>query len=209
NFFGWNNLTIYDKKLYANNYYRVRTSQFELKPSYEWKGRNGSSFLIGATYESTKVVNTHSRLIDEQLETELADSYNRTDYLGARLNYAFANYDDHYEPTTGLAFSLLYGTRFLKDNFEQNNQYLRSKLNFVVPLSKNKKLTWSSSYLAEKVFGTYHFYQAASIGQHNGLRGYRQQRFTGEAAFVTSQDLRFKMQQITNAILPLSYGIYA
>ncbi|HLV51054.1 MAG TPA: metallophosphoesterase, partial [Flavobacterium sp.] len=209
NFFGNENLQAYNKNLYKDNYYRVRTSQLEVKPSYEWKGRNGSSFLAGATYESTKIVNTNNRLIDDQLVTQLNDSYNRTDYLGARLQYQFENYDDHYEPTIGLAFSLLYGTRFLTDDFEQNNQYLRSKLNFVVPLTGNKKLTWSSSYLAEKVFGTYHFYQAASIGQHNGLRGYRQQRFTGEAAFVTSQDLRFKMQQITNAILPLSYGIYA
>ena len=77
-----------------------------------------------------------------------------------------------------------------------------------MPLSKNKKLTWSSSYLVEKVSGPYHFYQAATIGQHNGLRGYREQRFIGDASFISSQDLRFKMQQISNSILPLSYGIY-
>src|SRR5690554_2249379 len=209
NFFAKENLETYDQDKYNDHYYRVRTSQFEIKPSYEWKGRNGSSFLVGATYESTKVVNTHNRLIDEQLVTELNDSYNRTDYWGARLHYQFENYDNTYEPTTGLAFSFLYGTRFLTDDFEQNNQYLRSKLNFVIPLTRNQKLTWSSSYLVEKVFGEHHFYQAASIGQNNGLRGYRQHRFIGEASFVTSQDIRFKMQQITNSVLPLSYGIYA
>ena len=209
NFFGKENAPTYDKDLYKDNYYRVRTSQFEIKPSYQWKGRNGGSFLVGTTYESTKIVDTNSRLIDQQLTTTLNDSYDRTNYMGARIKYAFANYDNAYEPTTGLAFSFLYGTRFLTDDFEQNNQYLRSKLNFVVPLTRDKKLTWSSSYLAEKVFGEYHFYQAASIGQNNGLRGYRQQRFIGEAAFVSSQDLRFKMQQITNSIMPMSYGIYA
>src|SRR5690606_30823569 len=77
-------------------------------------------------------------------------------------------------------------------------------------LSNNKKLTWSSTYLFEKIFGDdYHFYQAASIGSNNGLRGYRQQRFIGHAAFVTSQDLRYKMKHITNGVIPLSYGIYA
>ncbi len=209
NFFGKENLSTYDKDLYKDNYYRVRTSQFEIKPSYQWKGRNGGSFLVGTTYESTKIVDTNNRLIDQQLTTTLNDSYDRTNYVGARIKYAFANYDNAHEPSTGLAFSFLYGTRFLTDDFEQNNQYLRSKLNFVVPLTRDKKLTWSSSYLAEKVIGEHHFYQAASIGQNNGLRGYRQQRFIGEAAFVSSQDLRFKMQQITNSIMPMSYGIYA
>ena len=208
NFFGWNNQPVYNKDFYNDNYYRVRTSQLEIKPSYEWKGRNGSSFLLGATYESTKVENTHNRLIDEELINVLDDSYQRTDYLGARLNYAFENYDDRYEPTTGLSFSFLYGIRFHTNDFDKNNSYVRSKLNFVVPLSKNKKLTWSSSYLVEKVSGPYHFYQAATIGQHNGLRGYREQRFIGDASFISSQDLRFKMQQISNSILPLSYGIY-
>lgn len=210
NFFGKENLETYDHEAFERNYYRVRTSQFELKPSYEWKGRNGSSFLVGATYESTKIEKTNNRLIDEQLIADLNDSYNRTNYAGARLQYEFENYDSSSEPTTGLAFSFLFGTRFLTDDFNQNNQYLRSKLNFVVPFTQNKKLTWSSSYLVEKVFGKdYHFYQAASIGQNNGLRGFRQQRFIGDAAFVTSQDLRFKMQQINNSLIPLSYGIYA
>src|SRR5690606_26058250 len=209
NFFAKENLDTYDQDKYNDNYYRVRTSQFEIKPPYEWKGRNGSSLLVGTTIESTNVINTHNLLIDEQLVTELNDSYNRTDYWGARLYYHFENYDNTYEPKTGLSFSFLYGTRFLTDDFEQNNQYLHSKLNFVIPLTRNQKLTWSSSYLVEKVFGSYHFYQAASIGQNNGLRGYRQQRFIGDGSFVTSQDIRFKMEQITNSVLPLSYGIYA
>ena len=210
NFFGKENLETYDHEKFEDNYYRVRTSQFEIKPSYEWRGRNGSAFLVGATYESTKIEKTQNRLIDEQLITDLNDSYNRANYWGARLQYQFENFDNKNEPTTGLAFSFLYGTRFSTAKFDDNNQYLTSKLNFVVPLSRNKKLTWSSSYLVEKIFGNdYHFYQAASIGQNNGLRGYRQQRFIGNASFVTSQDLRFKMQQISNGVLPLSYGIYA
>ena len=209
NFFGLENLKSYDHERFEENHYRVRTSQFELKPSYEWKGRNGSSFLVGATYESTKIEETNHRLIDEQLFDDLNDSYQRTDYYGARAKYQFSNYDSTQEPTIGLGFSALFGTRFSTENSE-NHQYLQTKLNWVVPLTTDRRLTWSSSYVFEKLFGDdFHFYQAASIGSNNGLRGYRQQRFIGHGAFVASQDIRFKMNQISNGVLPLSYGIYA
>ena len=209
NFFGKTNFDTYNKHLFKNNYYRVRTSEFEFKPGYEWKGRNGSSFLIGVAYESVKIEETRNRLIDEQLLTELFDTYKRTNYFGGRLKYQFENYDDIQEPTIGLGFSLLYGNRFFTDDFDKNHQYLKSKLNFVVPISNNKKLTWSSTYLVEKVFGShYHFYQSASIGSNNGMRGFRQFRFTGNTAFVSSNDLRYKMSQIQNSVVPLSYGIY-
>src|SRR5690606_41959143 len=91
--------------------------------------------------------------------TELFDTYKRTNYLGGRLKYQFENYDDTQEPTIGFGFSLLYGNRFFTDDLNKNHQYIKSKLNFVVPLSNNKKLTWSSTYLLETVFGNqYHFY---------------------------------------------------
>lgn len=163
---------------------------------------------MGATYESTKIEETNHRLIDEQIFDDLNDSYQRTDYYGVRAKYQFSNYDSTQEPTIGLGFSALYGTRFSTENSE-NHQYLQTKLNWVVPLTTDRRLTWSSSYVFEKLFGDdFHFYQAASIGSNNGLRGYRQQRFIGHGAFVTSQDVRFKMNQISNGVLPLSYGIY-
>jgi len=209
NYFGFDNSIVYNKESFKDNYYRVRTSQLEFKPSYEWRGRNGSSFLFGPTYESTKIEQTNNRLIDEQLLTHLFDTYIRKHFLGARLKYQFENYDNDQEPTVGLGFMTTFGTRFYMEDFRKGHQYLNSKLNFVVPITNNKKLTWSSTYLFEKIFGAdYHFYQAASIGSNNGLRGYRQQRFIGNTSFVTSQDLRYKMQHITNGIIPLSYGIY-
>ena len=147
NFFGKENLSTYDKDLYKDNYYRVRTSQFEIKPSYQWKGRNGGSFLVGTTYESTKIVDTNDRLIDQQLTTTLNDSYDRTNYMGARIKYAFANYDNAYEPTTGLAFSFLYGTRFLTDDFEQNNHRPHEKI-----FPANKYITKSEKFFAFRAF---------------------------------------------------------
>ncbi len=54
----------------------------------------------------------------------------------------------------------------------------------------------------------FEFYQGANIGANNGLRGYRNERFTGKSAFVQSTDLRLNLRKVKTGILPLNIGIY-
>jgi hemolysin activation/secretion protein len=46
------------------------------------------------------------------------------------------------------------------------------------------------------------------LGANEGLRGYRNQRFTGKSAFVQSTDLRLNLNQFKTGLLPLSIGFY-
>ena len=69
--------------------------------------------------------------------------------------------------------------------------------------------------LASKVLGHFNigddfeFYQAASIGGNNGLRGYRNERFSGKSAFYQSTDLRLNLSRKKTSIVPIETGIYA
>jgi hemolysin activation/secretion protein len=54
----------------------------------------------------------------------------------------------------------------------------------------------------------YQFYQAANLGGDNGLRGYRQQRFTGKSFLVGSADLRYSFPKFKVGLLPFQIGIY-
>ena len=54
----------------------------------------------------------------------------------------------------------------------------------------------------------FEFYQAANIGAETGLRGYRNERFIGESAFVQSTDIRVNLRKVKTALLPLHIGIY-
>ena len=40
------------------------------------------------------------------------------------------------------------------------------------------------------------------------MRGYRNERFTGESAFVQSTDLRLNLRKVKTGLLPLNIGIY-
>ena len=54
----------------------------------------------------------------------------------------------------------------------------------------------------------FEFYQAASIGGIDGLRGYRNQRFTGKTSYYQNTDIRLSLTKLKTGLLPLSIGIY-
>ncbi len=54
----------------------------------------------------------------------------------------------------------------------------------------------------------FQFYQGASIGANNGLRGFRNERYTGKSAFVQSTDLRWNFTNLKTGLMPLSIGVY-
>ena len=55
----------------------------------------------------------------------------------------------------------------------------------------------------------FQFYQGASIGAENGLRGYRFQRFTGKYSYYQNTDLRVAIKNVRTSVLPLIIGTYA
>jgi hemolysin activation/secretion protein len=54
----------------------------------------------------------------------------------------------------------------------------------------------------------YEFYQAANIGGTDGLRGYRNQRFTGKRAYYQNTDLRYSFSNIKTPLIPIKIGVY-
>lgn len=55
----------------------------------------------------------------------------------------------------------------------------------------------------------YEFFQAASIGGVDGLRGFRNQRFAGQKSFYQNTDLRYSFSKIKTRILPSTLGMFA
>ena len=54
----------------------------------------------------------------------------------------------------------------------------------------------------------YEFYHAASIGGTDGLRGYRNQRFTGKSAYYQNTDLRYSFGELKTPVAPIKLGVY-
>ena len=55
---------------------------------------------------------------------------------------------------------------------------------------------------------SFEFYQGATIGAKDGSRGYRFQRFTGNASFYNSTDVRFNFRKLKTGFAPMNLGFY-
>ena len=79
----------------------------------------------------------------------------------------------------------------------QNNQ----QGNLTVPI-------YCLIHAKNKEVGTFFFYHAPSIGGDNGLRGFRDERFTGRSYFFHSSNIKLKLKQYITPVSPVTVGLY-
>ena len=195
-----------DEDNFDIDYNRVKLSTIKISPSLIWKGELGANFKIGLSYESIEVEETTGRFINTFLNTNGEE--NRNDFFGAEASYSFVNKDNKAFPTLGFQTSLQLGYKInLKE--PKSFGYVIPSIGFDYKLDSRGQLVLATKLKAHINLGDdFEFYQAASIGASDGLRGYRNQRFTGESAFYQSSDLRLNLRKVKTGILPLNIGIY-
>ncbi len=186
---------------------RVNMEGFTIMPSMIWRGRAGGSFQFGVSYEQQQVEQDAERITG--IPGILPDRvFNAQQFWGAEARYAYANADNSTFPTLGMKAELTAGW---KNNADESTSF-----GYVIPsLSVDHRLTSNGRLvLATKLKGHFNlgddfeFYQAATIGGVDGLRGYRNQRFTGKTSFYQNTDLRLHLRKLKTGILPLSVGLY-
>ena len=211
NFFGFGNETINpnaeDDDMFDLDFNRVRLRTFKVAPALIWRGKLGARIKVGVSYESNEVDMTSGRFIAEPnvINTSVFD---KQDFYGADAKYEYVNTDNAAFPTLGMLFSIQAGYK--------NNVSTSRGFGYIIPeLGFDYKLVSSGQLvLATKLRGhfnlgdNFEFYQAASLGRNNGLRGYRDERFIGNSAFVQSTDLRVNLRKVKTGLLPLNIGFY-
>ncbi|MBW1293960.1 phosphoesterase [Aquimarina litoralis] len=223
NFFGFGNST---PNFEANDsdgidvdldYNRVKIRTLSAMPSIIWRGELGGHLKIGAFYESNEVERTNGRFLDDVTDVNTTanltpinnDVFDKQDFYGIDAAYYFENKDNPAFPTLGMQIGLQLG---YKNNVSTGKGfgYIMPELGFDYKLIPSGQLVLATDLRAHINIGDdFEFYQGASLGANNGLRGYRNQRFTGKSAFVQSTDIRWNFLSLKTALLPISLGIYA
>lgn len=211
NFFGYGNKTsnpnAEDDDQFDLDYNRVKLRTFKVAPALTWRGKLGASFKIGVSYESNEIDNTAGRFISQP--NAINNSvFDKQDFYGADAKYEYGNADNDAFPTLGMLFAIQAGYR--------NNVSTSRGFGYIIPeLGFDYKLIPSGQLvLATKLSGQFNlgddfeFYQAASLGRNNGLRGYRDERFIGNSAFVQTTDVRLNLRKVKTGLLPLNIGVY-
>lgn len=203
NFYGLGNETANLEDDFDDDYHRVRTSAHGVYPSLKWIGRTGGQFSFGALYESVEVEKTEGRYI----ETLPYVTDERQNYLGAQASYKYENKDNEAFPTLGLIAKLDTGFKTNLSNSD-NFAFVTPSLGIAYKLNASGTIVLATKFKGHIIIGNnYEFYYGASIGGKNGLRGYRNQRFTGNRSYYQNTDIRFNLGKFKTQLVPLKIGI--
>ncbi|MBB5267273.1 metallophosphoesterase [Algibacter amylolyticus] len=210
NFFGYGNstpnLNVDDEDNFNIDYNRVKLSTIKFAPSLNWRGKFGAHIKLGVSYESIEVEETNNRFINDFYVA--SGEENQKDFVAVDATYSFRNKDSEAFPTSGIQTQLQLGyTTNVEDS--KGFTYLIPELGFDYKISASGQLVLATLAKAHFIFGdNFEFYQAASLGANNGLRGFRNERFSGKRSFYQSTDLRLNLKKFKTGLLPLNIGVY-
>ncbi|MGW9684180.1 metallophosphoesterase [Flagellimonas sp. 2504JD1-5] len=209
NFFGFGNETENndDDEPLELDFNRVKIKTIKVAPSLVWRGRLGSKVKLGVSYENYDVEETEDRFI-EDFFTNLGRE-TQQDFFGVDAEYGYSNTDNEAFPTMGMSFSLQAGYKTNLTDSDRAFGYVIPSLSIDHKLCSNGKLVLATKLKGHVNIGDdFEFYQGASIGANNGLRGFRFERFTGKSAFYQNTDLRLSFRNRQTGLLPVTPGIY-
>jgi len=207
NFFGLGNETENFDDALGLDYNRVRYSMFKIAPSLVWRGQLGSKVRTGVSYESISVEETENRFINMFYQENGEETLKK--FLGVDWEYAYENTDNEAFPTLGMTTTLQMGYKTEISDGSGSFGYIIPSLSLDYKLIPSGNLVLATKWKAHFTIGDgYEFYQGASIGGIDGLRGFRNQRFTAKKAYYQNTDIRLNLGKRKTGILPTTIGIY-
>lgn len=210
NFFGFgnNSINLEPNGTVNRDYNRVKIRKLQAGAFLKWRGDLGAKFTASASFQSFDIERTSGRF----LETQYAagnDLFKAQNFINTEAGYYYQHSDNPAFPTLGVEFNALIGFTGNLSN-KSNFSYATTSLGITHKLIPNGKLVLASKVDGHFIFGNdFQFYQGASIGGNEGMRAYRNERFTGKNAFYHTTDLRYNISNLRTAILPINIGIYS
>ena len=186
---------------------RVRISKFFVGTFIQWKSDLDAQIKLGVKYQTIQVENTVNRFLRSQFSANNA-IFEHQEFINTEGSYQFENIDNQAFPTMGMKTEVFagYTTNLKNDN---HFAYLIPSISFDYKLVSSGQLVFATKLKSHFTFGdSYEFYQAASIGGNDGLRGYRNQRFTGKNSFYHSSDIRLNLRSFKTSLVPLHVGVF-
>ena len=206
NFFGYGNESVNNDDALGMNFNRVRLSRMEASVGLLRNSDYGSTFSIQALFEGIRLADNALRYIDF---VDIIEQEERKYFGTVDATYEYHSADNALAPTRGMDFILNGGfTNSLSDSGNRF-AYLNPSMGFYNAISANRKLVLKTLARGQFRFGDdTEFYQAATLGQSSGLRGYRFDRFTGNSAFSATGDVRYAFDTFKTGFLPLQIGVF-
>ena len=207
NYFGYGNETINRQNEFGYDKNRVEIQTISANLGLLRNSYFGSFFKLQTRWEAITI----NSPITGRTNPENTTSLDTTNYFGTLEGiYSYRSFDDTRNPSRGMLFDLNVGITDNIENVERVYGFLKPRIGFYNSLVKNERLVLKTNVQGQFNFGNkFEFYQAVHIGGNNGLRGYREERFSGKSSLVGSADVRYSFNEFTIELFPLQIGVYA
>ena len=206
NFFGLGNGTVVDQEQ-PNSYNWVRLEKVSISPLLKRTWYNGRNFTrFGPFYERVEVDNRTDRITGDDTQFSENDLEQKS-FIGLRLEHSFQSVDNGSIPRNG--FKLNFGVQhYYNLNDEENYTRLFGNFTTYFTAGSSVEMTFASRIgLASLSNNNFLFYHSNNLGGNNYLRGFRNNRFSGQVMFFHNTDLRLKMFYWRNNFIPFEFGV--
>ncbi len=200
NFYGFGNATRRDKALEKDDFYRTHFNEYLLRPTLFTYVHRRAYVSAGAAYKFTDLRPRGGTFI----YTQLPYGSEQAALLELSSAFQYDSRDRVAAPTRGF-YGRLEGFYFPKV-FDNESDFTKLRGDSRVYLG-GKDVTLALRAAGERVWGRFPFYEAAYLGGSGSLRGFRLQRFAGEAAAFGSAELRFFLARIF-LLVPTDVGLF-
>ena len=211
NFFGLgNNSGLTEEGENDRDFNRLRYGRIYLFPAIKKTSPNGfHSLRIGPYVEYTNPERTEGRYVSQDIAELEEEDFVSPLFGGAKIEYSINASNNPFHPERGLNLnSEISWMQQLDDNDNRNHLRLYGDFAFYSTLyAQPFSFTLANKVGAGANFGEYYFYQAQTLGRRNNLRGFRGERFAGDAQFYHNIDLRIKLGKTGGTVMPLNLGI--
>ncbi|MEI7485855.1 MAG: metallophosphoesterase [Chryseobacterium sp.] len=207
NFFGLSNENEYDKENVEREYNRARISKINFAPSISKKSWMNLENKFQLTFENNKVQRNDDRFVDQSPDVR-PEVFNNQQFAGANYTFSFKNLDNNAFPTLGLEFVVNADWKTNLSNFDKNFLTLTGTLAIDHRLDKRGNFVFvNSSNVMWINNNNFEFYQAAAIGGNNGMRAFRNDRFSGRSYFTNNSEIRWDFGRVRSNIIPANMGV--
>jgi hypothetical protein len=207
NFFGYGNETPnYDDNLKLD-YNRVRMENVDVAIGILKRHKN-YNVSTNVFFESRKIDDTPDRFVSSETLFFPEDGFfDRKNYVGISGEYVYKTIEFPIIEDLIIKPKMEFKITANTNEFSKTNSLIQPSIFFEHPFY-NDKISLDAKLTYQDVFGEdVPFYQAATIGGSSGLRGYRNQRFSGQSSLVTSTNLKWFIKDLESDILPLQFGV--
>ncbi len=203
NFFGLGNESVNNEDNVGRDFYRARLKQFKASAGIAYY-----TLRLRGLFESFRVNENDQRLFNRNnLNPVLFENQN---YGGAELSGYYDNSDAKDFPSKSIYIGLKAGYKSNLELADNAFGYASLKVGFNHKITSSGALVFGTTAEYKSLFNEkdVFFYHRPSLGGANGLRGFRDERFTGKSYFYQSSDLKLRLKRYITAVSPVTIGLY-